>query len=249
MVFLLAVFQKERFASVAQLVEQRTENPRVVGSIPTGGTNQTKPWKGIPFQATCECSSSGRAPPCQGGGSEFEPRHSLHFLEQLCSIRCHSQVVRQSSAKAPLPSSNLGGTSKKRSTCFAGASFFGYLGNLKCSGQVNCPCAKVLPAAKRLYGANAPPRRAGPRSCPASILCGQDKTKGHPKGCPFVLGSDRQRRSPPFGISMLGVGKAAPAPRFSPAVKTLVRRTRAAGQKAGWVQFCPLAENLKIFRL
>ena len=27
-----------RYASVAQLVEQRTENPRVVGSIPTGGT-------------------------------------------------------------------------------------------------------------------------------------------------------------------------------------------------------------------
>ena len=61
----------------------------------------------------CECSSSGRAPPCQGGGSEFEPRHSLHFFGALCcSIWCHSQVVRQSSAKAPLPSSNLGGTSK-----------------------------------------------------------------------------------------------------------------------------------------
>ena len=27
-------------ASVAQLVEQGTENPRVVGSIPTGGTNR-----------------------------------------------------------------------------------------------------------------------------------------------------------------------------------------------------------------
>ena len=27
-----------KHASVAQLVEQRTENPRVVGSIPTGGT-------------------------------------------------------------------------------------------------------------------------------------------------------------------------------------------------------------------
>ena len=27
-----------RYASVAQLVEQRTENPRVVGSIATGGT-------------------------------------------------------------------------------------------------------------------------------------------------------------------------------------------------------------------
>ena len=29
---------RQSFASVAQLVEQRTENPRVVGSIPTGGT-------------------------------------------------------------------------------------------------------------------------------------------------------------------------------------------------------------------
>ena len=28
------------YASVAQLVEQGTENPRVVGSIPTGGTKQ-----------------------------------------------------------------------------------------------------------------------------------------------------------------------------------------------------------------
>ena len=31
----------------------------------------------------CGCSSSGRAPPCQGGGSEFEPRHPLHFLESV----------------------------------------------------------------------------------------------------------------------------------------------------------------------
>ena len=54
-------------ASVAQSVEQRTENPRVVGSIPTGGTN-----------LICGFSSSGRAPPCQGGGSEFEPRNPLH---------------------------------------------------------------------------------------------------------------------------------------------------------------------------
>ena len=53
------------YAFVAQLVEQRTENPRVVGSIPTEGT-------------ICGFSSSGRAPPCQGGGSEFEPRNPLH---------------------------------------------------------------------------------------------------------------------------------------------------------------------------
>ncbi len=31
------------FATVAQLVEQRTENPRVVGSIPTRGTSIIKP--------------------------------------------------------------------------------------------------------------------------------------------------------------------------------------------------------------
>ena len=66
--------RKNKFASVAQLVEQRTENPRVVGSIPTGGTILRRISCGGP---KCECSSSGRAPPCQGGGSEFEPRHSL----------------------------------------------------------------------------------------------------------------------------------------------------------------------------
>ena len=61
-----------QFASVAQSVEQGTENPRVIGSIPIGGTKgfaNAKPSRGF--------SSSGRAPPCQGGGSEFEPRHPL----------------------------------------------------------------------------------------------------------------------------------------------------------------------------
>ena len=53
-------------ASVAQLVEQGTENPRVVGSIPTGGTRK------------CGFSSFGRASPCQGEGGGFEPRNPLH---------------------------------------------------------------------------------------------------------------------------------------------------------------------------
>ena len=34
---------------------------------------------------SCECSSSGRAPPCQGGGSEFEPRHSLQKSKGRCN--------------------------------------------------------------------------------------------------------------------------------------------------------------------
>ena len=141
-------------ASVAQSVEQGTENPRVGGSIPPGGTifeqvpygtcskilPPTKESKDaskkicrwhifrivalpqqsdsarrhdvscvtvilsndsarrldaicataaqsgdyarrLPYSGTnnriCGCSSSGRAPPCQGGGSEFEPRQPL----------------------------------------------------------------------------------------------------------------------------------------------------------------------------
>ena len=62
-----AVWRVERFAQIAQLVEPWTENPRVAGSIPALGT-------------TCGHSSSGRAPPCQGGGSEFEPRCPLQMM-------------------------------------------------------------------------------------------------------------------------------------------------------------------------
>ena len=40
-------------------------------------------------------------------------------------------------------------------------------------------------------------------------------------------------------------GKAALPPRFSPAVKTLVRRTRAAAQKGRWVVLLYLFEISK----
>ena len=98
-------FFMKKFASVAQLVEQETENLRVVGSIPTGGT-------------ICGFSSSGRAPPCQGGGSEFEPRNPLQHKGRLRTIkrpifiRHHSQAVRQRSAKPLFPGSIPGGASK-----------------------------------------------------------------------------------------------------------------------------------------
>ena len=42
--------------------------------------------------------------------------------------------------------------------------FCGIRGNLKCSLEVNSASAKVLPAAKRLYGANAPPCHTAPVS-------------------------------------------------------------------------------------
>ncbi len=61
-------------ASVAQSVEQRTENPRVVGSIPTGGTSGNNSMEPL----LCGFSSFGRARPCQGRGGGFEPRNPLH---------------------------------------------------------------------------------------------------------------------------------------------------------------------------
>ena len=41
----------DRDAQIAQLVEQRTENPRVVGSIPTLGIDHVVSW------SLCRCSS------------------------------------------------------------------------------------------------------------------------------------------------------------------------------------------------
>ena len=69
------------FASVAQSVEQGTENPRVIGSIPIGGTTFQK--NRDLFFRICGRSSSGRAPPCQGGGSEFEPRRPLQKTVEI----------------------------------------------------------------------------------------------------------------------------------------------------------------------
>ena len=57
------------YASIAQSVEQGTENPCVSGSIPLRGTIKI-----------CGHSSVGRASPCQGEGREFESRCPLHNL-------------------------------------------------------------------------------------------------------------------------------------------------------------------------
>ena len=90
------------FASVAQSVEQGTENPRVGGSIPPGGTKYADVAHLVERHlAKVEVASSSLVT-------------RSNFLERFRSRWCHSQVVRQSSAKAPLPSSNLGGTSNNR---------------------------------------------------------------------------------------------------------------------------------------
>ena len=54
----------------------------------------------------CERSSSGRAPPCQGGGSEFEPRRSLQKKERqpkgCLSFFSEERVVCSNSVPPPL---------------------------------------------------------------------------------------------------------------------------------------------------
>ena len=87
--------KRKAYASVAQLVEQRTENPRVVGSIPTGGTNadlahlverdlaKVEVAGSSPvIRFMWELSSAGRASALQAGGHRFDPcsSHPINLI-------------------------------------------------------------------------------------------------------------------------------------------------------------------------
>ena len=95
-----------QFASVAQSVEQRTENPRVIGSIPIGGTNPRLPTG----YGICGFSSFGRARPCQGRGGGFEPRNPLQ-QRKTTAIRRWFFVVATGASKPP--SRRRGGRCRK----------------------------------------------------------------------------------------------------------------------------------------
>ena len=87
-----------RNALLAQLVEQGTLNPKVVGSKPIQGTKKRG------------CSSDGRALACQARGRGFNPRHSRQYylfgrLTQLGECLLYTQKVGGSS---PSPSTNIG---------------------------------------------------------------------------------------------------------------------------------------------
>ena len=84
----------------------------------------------------------------------------------------------------------------------------------QCSGPAKPPLRHSRPQAGNLRAT----RRAAQKgrwvvllqqSCRSqiSILTVPFKTKRHPKGCPFVLGSGRRRRPPPSGIEMLRAAK------------------------------------------
>ena len=99
-------------ASVAQLVEQRTENPRVAGSIPAGGTKVTPDGlKGIDSAVTY----ADVAHLVERHLAKVEVAGSSPVIRSNFISRYHSQVVRQRSAKPSFPGSNPGGTSMMRS--------------------------------------------------------------------------------------------------------------------------------------
>ena len=62
---------KVRYAAVAHLVERHLAKVEVASSSLVSRSTFSSQ------NHICGCSSSGRAPPCQGGGSEFEPRQPL----------------------------------------------------------------------------------------------------------------------------------------------------------------------------
>ncbi len=68
--------------------------------------------------------------------------------------------------------------------------FYGILEELTCSGEMNSPCAEVLPGAKRLYGANAPPHRVGPQLWLAPIRFTQNQKRGTLQSAPRFLHFD-----------------------------------------------------------
>ena len=104
-----------KFASVAQSVEQGTENPRVVGSIPTGGTTGYADLAHLVERhlAKVEVASSSLV------------IRSIFYMPKILfsAARYLSQVVRPRSAKPLCPGSNPGGTSKNP-VHFSGRDFY-----------------------------------------------------------------------------------------------------------------------------
>ena len=95
-------FGKKVFLKNIKIVLTNDGNMRIINIVVR--TKTTK----------CGCSSSGRAPPCQGGGSEFEPRHPLQsnpiakaigfcFVRTRCLHRCRTRILRSSQRCASIP--------------------------------------------------------------------------------------------------------------------------------------------------
>jgi hypothetical protein len=153
------------YASVAQLVEQRTENPRVVGSIPTGGTRSPRSFifAGTPEKqlflfrrieyagiahlaerhlAKVEVASSNLV------ARSISPRSIASRGNPKNKIGHHSQVVRQWTANPRVPGPNPGGASKINGRLFIRTTVF-----LRCGAHKK--------ALRRIYVSEGPNFLAG----------------------------------------------------------------------------------------
>ena len=121
----------------------------------------------------CRCSSSGRAPPCQGGGSEFEPRHLLQKQKADCIAVCflflesfYHFTAEVNSAYGNSPhGGELTAHPRRRpegrfhllSCAPSPSNWLPPPFDFKCSGEINSPCAKVFAAGENACSAH--PRR------------------------------------------------------------------------------------------
>ena len=140
------------FASVAQLVEQGTENPRVAGSIPAGGTTVPVGYRMVSTGGSCKIQAYAI--------------RSFHRMEADAGV---AHLVERHLAKVEVASSSLVTRSKKKGLPIGSHFFLGFSRQrrlspfgLKCSAEVNSACAEVLPAAKRSYGIKRLPTVWGP---------------------------------------------------------------------------------------
>ena len=96
------------------MVEQGTENPRVVGSIPTGGTIINADLAHLVERNLAKVEVAGSSPVIRSSKATSSTDVALF-------IRRHGQVVRHRSATPLLLSSNLSGASKNEASqkgCF-----------------------------------------------------------------------------------------------------------------------------------
>ena len=124
----------------------------VYGRLP--GWNKGKLWSYPHFFRRLRRQASERGGAiwysfCCGAGW-FDAPHIYPF-------RCSSQIINAATS--------AGLTSHKI------RDFMGTLFDFTCSGHVNCPCAKVLPPAKRLYAPDGAPRFAGPLRRQPRTIC------------------------------------------------------------------------------
>ena len=85
------------YASVAQLVEQGTENPRVVGSIPTGGTSDIKSLSAdlahLVERDLAKVEVAGSSPVIRSKKVNGHPRVSVYFIQRANFTLLHRMIL------------------------------------------------------------------------------------------------------------------------------------------------------------